>query len=344
MNLFTEFDVIRYRGIDGLSIKKAAKINLVVGPNGIGKTSLLEAIWLFNNKNNPRTLWHFDLSRSGYEYVNPVAELGSEKKIHLAGIQNGIKQDYKVTFEKLAAESLTRKKPRLSKVSQKPVVGKIHIALNNKELDNFSIQHPTRKGYVILPGTESTEYPSKFLTPNSFLRIDFQRFSEIVRQGAKKILMQKLRFILPLLNDVEIVMEGDGEPYILATTEEGKRLRLEDLGSGMERVFNYFITIFSSRNSLVCIDEIETSLHHTLLLKFWKSIKDLNEEFNIQTFATTHSKECIGAAVNAFSDKKEDLKIYALYCNKGDKHVDAVAYSGDDLDVITDLNMEIRGI
>lgn len=343
MNHFMDLDVIRYRGIDGLSIKKAAKINLVVGPNGIGKTSLLEAIWLFNNKNNPKTLWHFDLSRSGYEYVNPVAELGSGKKIHLAGTQNGIKQDYRVTFEKLATESPARKKPRL-KVSQKPVVGKLHVALDKKELDNFSIRLLTRKGYVVLPGTEPAEYPSEFLMPNSSLGINFQRFSEVVRQGAKKTLMQKLRFIHPLLNDVDMVMGDDGEPYILATTEEGKRLMLEDLGSGMERVFNYFIAIFSSRNSLVCIDEIETSLHHTLLLKFWKSIKNLNEEFNIQTFATTHSKECIDAAINAFGDKKEDLKIYALYRNKGDKHVDVVAYSGDDLDVITDLNMEIRGI
>ena len=139
MNRFTDLDVIRYRGIDGLSIRKAAKINLIVGPNGIGRTSLLEAIWLFNNKNNPRTLWYPDLSRSGHQYVNPVAELGSEKKIHLAGTQNGIKQDYKATFEELITKSPTRKRSSIQKVDQNPVVGRLHVELDNNELDHFSI-------------------------------------------------------------------------------------------------------------------------------------------------------------------------------------------------------------
>jgi len=40
------FHAIRYRGIDGLRLDRLGKVNLITGPNGVGKTSLAEAVWL----------------------------------------------------------------------------------------------------------------------------------------------------------------------------------------------------------------------------------------------------------------------------------------------------------
>ena len=49
-NHLEELEVGGYRGLGKLSIKNIAKINLIVGKNASGKTSLLEAIWLFYNR------------------------------------------------------------------------------------------------------------------------------------------------------------------------------------------------------------------------------------------------------------------------------------------------------
>ena len=98
------------QGIGGLGIKRTAGLNLVVGCNGIGKISLIEAIWLFCNRRNSHALWHLDLSRSGYEYVNPIAELGCRGEINMKGTQNGMSHTYQAMFETFAVSPENRRK------------------------------------------------------------------------------------------------------------------------------------------------------------------------------------------------------------------------------------------
>ena len=70
MTLLTSFGAVHYRGIDGLSLPRLSHANLVTGVNGIGKTALLEAIWLFTGRYNPMLLWNANVQRS----TNPVLE------------------------------------------------------------------------------------------------------------------------------------------------------------------------------------------------------------------------------------------------------------------------------
>ena len=44
MTFLTSFQVVHYRGIDGLSLPALTRANLVTGVNGVGKTALLEAM------------------------------------------------------------------------------------------------------------------------------------------------------------------------------------------------------------------------------------------------------------------------------------------------------------
>ena len=55
---FSSFEAVHYRGIDGLSLSPMTRINLITGSNGIGKTALLEAIWLFGKRYSPESVWH----------------------------------------------------------------------------------------------------------------------------------------------------------------------------------------------------------------------------------------------------------------------------------------------
>lgn len=46
-----------YRGIRGLRLDGLKRVNLITGPNGIGKTSVAEAVWLFNGRFYPQAPW-----------------------------------------------------------------------------------------------------------------------------------------------------------------------------------------------------------------------------------------------------------------------------------------------
>ena len=48
MGAFKELNITRFRGIKDLSLKEFGDVNIFVGNNNYGKTSILEAIRLFN--------------------------------------------------------------------------------------------------------------------------------------------------------------------------------------------------------------------------------------------------------------------------------------------------------
>ena len=72
------FEAIHYRGIDGLSLPSLSRANLITGINGVGKTALIEAIWLFTGRHNPGLLWNPNVQRSNYQGTNPVSELSGD--------------------------------------------------------------------------------------------------------------------------------------------------------------------------------------------------------------------------------------------------------------------------
>ena len=53
---FSSISVERYRGISGLTLENLGQVNLIVGLNNAGKTSLLEAIYLLAHQNDERAL------------------------------------------------------------------------------------------------------------------------------------------------------------------------------------------------------------------------------------------------------------------------------------------------
>ena len=77
------FEAIHYRGIDGLSLPKLSHANLITGANGVGKTALIEAIWLFTGRHNPGLLWNQNVQRSSLPITNPISVLsGDQLELH----------------------------------------------------------------------------------------------------------------------------------------------------------------------------------------------------------------------------------------------------------------------
>ena len=94
----SSFEAIHYRSIDGLSLQNMSRANLITGVNGIGKTALIEAIWIFTGRRNPGLLWNRNVQRSNHPVIDPVAEL-SDGFIELRGKENGKEDRWKIEFE-----------------------------------------------------------------------------------------------------------------------------------------------------------------------------------------------------------------------------------------------------
>jgi ABC-type glutathione transport system ATPase component len=169
-----------------------------------------------------------------------------------------------------------------------------------------------------------------------------KRFSELVRQGAKGSLKKRLQLVLPRLTDVEVITNADGIPFILATTNENDRLPLQALGGGMQRLFRLFVSFGQAQSGIILIDEIENGLYHRVLPELWRQLRIMVQEFDLQLFVTTHSHECLLAALDAFKDDPGEIAVHGLYRTPEDSSVHAVTYADETLQSARELDLELR--
>ena len=359
MSHLDTFHAIRYRGIDGLRLDRLGKVNLITGPNGVGKTSLAEAIWLFNGRFTPVLPWNPIVQRSTHTTVDPLAAL-SAGAVEIAGTERGVAHRWKARFESTPTTGPTTAGPAPGNGSPQgegpgaeshplpaPVRGRLRVWLDEVERQSEVLTQVEGEGSVILtpklvPPADSAA--AVIHLPASAAEVGMQtinRFSEIVAQGRKDELKRTLRVILPLLADVEVVTNRNGQPYILATTTAGERLPLPALGGGMTRLFRLFVGFHEVRGGLVIVDEIENGLHHLILPDLWRRTQLMVDEFDVQLFATTHSGECVAAACDAFGDRTDDVAVHVLHRAK-DRRVQAATYAGETLQAARDLDLDVR--
>ena len=72
---------------------------------------------------------------------------------------------------------------------------------------------------------------------------------------------------------------------------------LSSFGEGMRRVFEIGLLFAGARGGVLLIDEFENAIHTELLSKFTGLVRKLGEQFEVQVFLTTHSKEAVDAWV-----------------------------------------------
>ena len=330
------FSIKHYRNLDGLHMGDMRKMNLIVGGNGVGKTSLLEAICLFHDRRKPGVLWDSDIHRFIRPSQNPLEDL-TTGAVEMSGVEDKKKYKYKAYFEPLNTLDLSTQQESVEYGVREPITGRLRVTINDKELKSGDLLR-TRSGMVSVPFYSSSPMSGIF-TSDVVNKETIDRFSDIIKRGYKNSMIKKIRSIFPI-DDVDIVVPEDGPPRILVTHDK-KRMYIEQLGGGMTRLFNYNTILYSTESDLTCIDEIENGIHYSVLPEFWKGIRSISENLNVQIFATTHSYECIKAAVDAYGDSSDDIMIYALYCDEeGCIKVNKRTY--DDLETSIEMNMEIR--
>ena len=349
MTFLTSFQVVHYRGIDGLSLPALTRANLVTGVNGVGKTALLEAMWLFTGRHNPTLLWNANVQRSNNPVLNPVARL-SRDRLELHGVENGSHHELRTTFDKVADIARPAKVGGASEenMMQLPVTGRIDTYLDRRlakgKIGGLQrtpwglVQHQIPKSPTPRPDTviEGTKFQIE--TSQEYL----QRYSDMVREGHKEDFTNAINLMLPKVKGVEILTDGMGKSYLSALTSDGVQLPLGDLGGGIVRLSRLLLSCFASRDGMLLVDEIENGMHYSMLGDIWTFARRWMHEWNVQLVATTHSDECIDAAITGFADAPADLSIHNLFMNEEAGQIQAVTFSGESLEGARNLDLEVR--
>lgn len=122
----------------------------------------------------------------------------------------------------------------------------------------------------------------------------------------------------------------------------GKLLPICLAGDGMNRLLIIMLSIMENPNSIFLVDEIENGFHYSMFPMIWECIAHAAQKSNCQVIATTHSYECVAAAVEGIekADMKDGFCFFRLAREKNGPR--AYRFSSDVIRTALDSEMEVR--
>jgi hypothetical protein len=140
-----------------------------------------------------------------------------------------------------------------------------------------------------------------------------------------KLLPKIFKFIqekvVPTVKDIRLVDEF--QRFLVDDDCFESSMDLTSYGEGLQRIFFTSLLFASAENGIVLIDEFENAIHADLISIFAPFVYALANEFNVQVFLTSHSKECIDAFSKTIpGEKMDDFAFHSLVRNEnGDVYV-----------------------
>ena len=120
-----------------------------------------------------------------------------------------------------------------------------------------------------------------------------------------------------------------------------RRFPLGSMGDGIKRLLVLAMTLVKSAGGYLLVDEIDTGLHYSVMVKMWKLVVETARRLDIQVFATSHSLDCIQALAGLYEDEpdvRDELSLHRI--EKGAET--SIRYSADEILAAARRQVEVR--
>jgi hypothetical protein len=342
--------VENFRCFRDLQVTSLARVNLIAGVNNVGKTALLEAVYLLAAPSLP--VWPPPMSflrgldklpgnvgpQMKWGWLFQGRALSEPVQLKWQGSPEGIR-DLRIEWHPVGETSVRFDEPAAAP-GESNGEGLVILEWHGSSDQNYRIS--VTSGGFTRPDTKVTSVPVGVISGSKerSLEEDATRLSELYVVGKAHQVLETLRFIEPRLSDVKVLYLS-GVPMIYGDIGIGQPVPLSQIGEGVGRILSIVLEIVKAAGGMVLIDEIEHGLHHSALVSVWQAIREEARRANVQVFATTHSWESIQAAHMAFEQGPEyDLRLYRLERVNGD--IKAVQYDKETLGTSVEMNLEVR--
>ncbi|HEU5374969.1 MAG TPA: AAA family ATPase [Ktedonobacteraceae bacterium] len=364
--LLDSLEIQNFRGFRHLQIERLGRVNLIVGKNNIGKSSLLEALELYARRGIPSLIWQLlrtrDEVKNAYsrseenldELLTALKYLFYGRKevndnsvsIHI-GPLNSLDDTLSISVgwfarEFDAQEGLSRWQPLQPDeyLSVDNSVPRLKVSFGQDFKADYPLQvRPHRIG------------PSRRLNSVSIGAngLDKVRTSSLWDRVTLTALDGEVLNALQIVAPGVIGLSFIGEEGALHTRVPLIRLKdieeplpLASLGNGMFRILSIVLALADARNGMLLVDEIENGIHYTIHHELWALIFRLARQLDVQVFATTHSWDCIEAFQKAAAeDKQEEGMLLRLSLGAHDE-IKATLYDERRLEIATREQIEVR--
>ena len=358
MEGFKNLEIKNFRGIDRLVMEDFSRVNVFLGQNGSGKSSILEAILMLTGMSNPGLPQSVNMLRSRgavgqyldvrYFFHNLVLttppEVSSEQN-------DGVKR-HMILKMPFVFDEQTQVTTPIGQIQRSDAM----VQVNQVEMDfditadNVVNQYKStmtfnQQGLIkerkIAEGYQEKLYAS--LIPASLAASNATSdLAELVKRKMKQLVVDRLTFFDNRITAVEVLADGvfvgiEGVPELLPISMHG------------DGMFRYLTIVAASANpitNIVLLDEIENGLHYSAYKKLWEAIFALATTTNKQVFVTTHSKETL-CRLNEMLEENpaylQEMRLYTI-ANTQKNGYQAYKYTYEGLSGACENDVELRGM
>lgn len=357
MDGFKNIEIKNFRGIDYLKIDDFSRVNILLGQNNSGKSSVLECLLLMMGISNP------DLPQT----INSIRSRNYSGFADLTYIFHRL--DLK-TAPEIYSELFDKTKRHLSLELTYVFDGQSQQDLQNGQIPTsetktflntlkmlFNVESDKQKSThecsltVNQQGLISNKKLAEgYLEKNSvaFISSDLAAGNpandlvELAKRRLKDTVTDQLKHFdshittLEILNNVAYVgLEGIDQ--LLAVNMQG---------DGLRRYLNIVAASANPMNNILLIDEIENGLHYSVYKKLWEAIFALATTTNKQVFVTTHSKENLyglSEMLEEHTEYQQEMRLYTIENTKLEG-LQAYKYTYGGLSDACENDVELRSI
>jgi hypothetical protein len=355
--MLTSLRVTGFRNFSSLALEGLTRVNLLVGENNAGKTSVLEAMEiLLLARSLPQVIWR-SLTRRGesVQPLQPDTEIYPVPDLDLRHLFHGREISPRTSFE-LRGESSqgplgvtctavieSQDSARLRQLDL-PMAeqedGRLALEI---ELDAGPDTQPAR-----LPLERSLDEPKppalQFIGPAD-PRVESLRmlWDAIVLTPEEGKVIEALRLIQPDIERIASLSLGRGNAggIFVKLDKSDRRVPLGSMGEGIKRLFVVAMSLVASAGGYLLVDEIDTSFHYSVMVKMWKLVVETARRLDVQVFATTHSLDCLYALAELYEQEpgiRRDISLHRIERGSGA----SMRYSADEILAAARRQMEVR--
>lgn len=323
-----------FRCFQDLKVDGLATVNVLVGANASGKTSLLEAIFLAAG-GSPEIVLRLATWRGLGQSIPISRQRGSYEAIW-ADLFFRFDQEQPILIS-LSGDPETSRTLRISynpsgiltipassdkrstaMIDQKfdssaiaPIIFEWTDATGEKHQFQVSV---TTEGLSLggLPMPSLISFFSSSFTAVGNPSETAGQFSELNKRKQGDKIRSALRSAFPDITDISVEISRGMAMIHCEVPWVPHRVPVGLVSTGIQKLMAILLGISSQARGVVLVDEIENGLYYKTMPEVWKSLLRFCEEFGVQLFASTHSRECLRAALPTIAGNEQKFRLIRM--------------------------------
>lgn len=311
LTYLNSLSIKNFRGINNLELNNLSNINILVGDNNCGKTSVLEAISLFQNPleiNNILTscckrgrdiISIFDL------FLEMFPRENINKNIEIISSINSVLYNLNIN-----GKLIERINPNLYRCIENDEYfdenyfenrifkGRIKVKKNTEVINEKEINLSEEKIQSTLGDLSNQIINMVYVSPYDYL---YNRLIDdtinVIKSGEKEEVIKLLKILDNNIEDFNVLKSKNKPSSIYIKHSKYGFMSLSSFGDGVKKILTLASAVVSAKNGILLIDEIETAIYKNILNNVFGWLLNACKIYKVQLIATTHSLEVIDAFI-----------------------------------------------